>query len=1027
MKKHQLLLVVLSLLFCYGAYAQNRTLIGSVTSNQDPVPGAAILIKGQTTGTSTDESGKFSLSVPAGSVTLVITSIGFESQERVVSATENNITIRLASSVTSLNEVVVTALGISREAKTLTYATQQVRAEQLTTVKSTNVLNSLDGKIAGVQINRTSGGPGGSVRVVLRGDKSTRNSQPLYVIDGLPITNPIGGPDAGLYNTVPDQGDIMSSINPEDIESINVLKGASASALYGSQGSNGVILITTKKGRTGAAKIDFSSGVTFDKASILPDLQYRYNQSTPATATTEGSEDSWGEKAATPGSDYLKSFYETGTTWINSINMSVGNEKSTSFVSYSNTVNKGILPTSTLDQNTLSFRQNNKFLNDKLIFDGTFLGSIQKSHNRLTPGIYFNPLTGLMMLPRGFDLSSFEDFEYFSPSRYLYAQNWWNINTDKGFGGQDYQQNPYWVLNRNAADNKNQNIYAAVSLKYLLNNWLSISTRGNINNYINEYRRDIYATTQGTLASINGNLNSNKSNATNLYGDLLLIGNKDLSSDFNLNFTLGGVFQDQKSFGTNIGGSLITPNVFLESAVDWTDVSKANLTNSASRRRILSLLGSVELGFQNKVFINFSDRNDWSSTLAFTPSKNKGYNYYSVGANAILTEIFTIPEAINFMKIRASYAIVGNDVNPFATQPLYTFNAGRVNPPGSKPLQLSGFYLQPERNKALEIGTEWRMFDDKLSFDFNWYKSNVLHQYFAGVSVATSLGAGSTADINGGDIQNTGVEFSVNYRVIQQSDFKWSTSLNLSHNKSLIKELYSKEVLPDPNTDIRVNLGGGIGSLKQGGQFGDFYGKAFKRDDSGRIIVGADGVPLSEDNVFLGNPNPKLFAGWNNTFDYKNLSFSFLIDGKFGGKVISITDGYLDQMGVSERTAAARDNGGVAVPNAVDESGNAYTALTDAKLYYKGIGGKTPVGEAYLFDATNVRFREASLMYRLPLKSNAVKDIRIGLIANNLFFFSLKAPFDPDQVAGVNPGGVGQNVFGYPATRSFGLNFKCSF
>ncbi len=1036
--------VLLGLLLLFSslyAAAQTRSLNGVVTDAAGKALSAAsVKVKGRQTGTLTDESGRFTLSIPARNVILEISSTGYANKEVTVAGDATAVSVSLTADVHQLEGVVVTALGISRKSRTLTYSTQSVTGEDLSTVKSTNVLNSLNGKVAGVQVNRTSGGAGGSVRVVLRGDKSTRNSQPLYVVDGLPIVNPTGGPDPGLYNSAPDAGDILSSINPDDIESVNVLKGASASALYGSQGSNGVILITTKKGKSGTAKVDFSSSITFDKPFVYPQLQYNYNQSTPQTAGNPGSEDSWGSKGATlPNSNYVKDFFQTGITFINSISLSSGNEKSSNYLSYSNTDNKGILPTSTFRQNTLSFRQSSKLLNDKLIFDGTFIGSIQNAHNRLTPGIYFNPLTGLYLFPRGLDFNSYKNYAYFSQSRYLSAQNWWNINYDKdqanggGWGGQDYQQNPYWVLNRNPVDNKNQNVYASVSLKYLLTNWLTLQARGNINHFINEYQRNVYATTQGTLSRFNGSLAVAKSNSTTRYGDLLLTGERSLNKDLGLNFTAGTSIQDQQGNMTIINGSPTVPNVFLESALDRAtlDIRNFNADNGApARKRIQSVFASAQLGYRNKLFADLSTRSDWSSTLAFTPTEKKGYNYYSIGSSAVLSELLQLPAIINFAKLRISYAVVGNDIAAFSTYPLYTFsNGGLANLPGSSPVNtVPGLELKPEKNKSFEIGTQWAFLQNRLSVDLTWYRSNTTNQYFSGVTLLA--GTSTKSDINAGNIRNTGIEASVSYKVYSTSNFSWTSMLNFSHNQNKIITLFDPAVVKDASIASRYALGssGGYTMLKQNGVFGDLYGRTFQTDNAGRMIVNATThLPLFTDSL-MGNPNPKFIIGWNNTFNVKNFTINFLVDGKFGGKVLSLTEGYLDQMGVSKRSGDARDNGGtVAISNAVDDAGHPWSGSVDAKTYYKHIGGKTPAGAAYTYSATAVRLRELSITYRLPVNHKVFKDIRLGVVGNNLFFFKKDAPFDPEQVAGVNAGGVGIDAFGMPATRSIGMSLKCSF
>ena len=1014
---------------------------GTVRDENDALlANASVYIKELKVATQTNSAGFFSIEkIPPGTYMVTFSFIGFAPEQKQVKVGDATATVsvKLAHADNNLQEIsVVTALGITRKSRTLTYSAQSVSGEELSTVKSTNVLNSLNGRVSGIQVNRTSGGAGGSVRIVLRGDKSTRNSQPLYVIDGLPIINPIGGPNAGLYNGSPDEGDIPSTLNPDDIESINVLKGASASALYGSQGSNGVILINTKRGKSGQTSLNYSSSLTFDKSFLLPDLQYDYAQSTPPDATSPGSEDSWGAKGATqPGKNYVKNFFQTGITFINSINLSSGKEHSSNYLSYSNTDNKGVIPGSTYKENTLGFRQSSKLLDDRLTFEGAFLGTIQDIHNRPAPGVYYNPLTGLYMLPRGLDFNAYNKYEYFSPSRYLNAQNWWNINYDKdlvsgGWGGQDYQQNPYWVINRNLIDNRNQNVYASVSLKYLLSNWLTLQARGNINSFINQYERRIYATTQSTLARFNGGFISNRNENTTLYGDVLISGERKLHRELGFNFTAGLSIQDQKGKSMFISGTPTVPNVFLESALERSTLT---ITNDAVSRQIQSVFGTVQFSYRNKFFLDITDRNDWSSTLAFTPTEKKGYNYYSVGVNGILSEWLRLPQAVDFAKLRISYAAVGNDIAAFSTYPLYFFNTGIATPPTSRPINVPGFYLKPEKNKSLEIGTQWTFLQNRFSLDITWYKSNIINQYFKGITVPPSLGAGGTADVNGGNIQNTGIEIVATSKIIRKQLFSWTATLNFSHNKNRIVELFNSDIAVNSDPDQKYRLeggsGGNIGVLKLNGSYGDMYGRAFKRDAAGHIVVNAStGIPYLSDEVYLGNPNPTYIIGLNNAFTLHNLTIRFLIDAKLGSKVLSITEAYLDQMGVSKRTGDVRDNGGtVNIPNAVDEAGRPVNASIDAKTYYKTIGGKTPVEGSYLYDGDAIRLREFSVSWRFALKTRSVKELRLGLVGNNVCFFLKKSPFDPEQVAGVNPGGTGVDVFGLPAYRSVGLILTAAF
>lgn len=1011
-----------------------------------PLPGATVMLKEIKRAAQTDTSGNFLVDhVPPGDYTLMISFVGYEPLHRKVYVTDQTASLRiiLTKQEERLDEITVTALGIARRTRSLTYSTQQLNREDFTTVKSTNILNSLNGKVSGVQVNRTSSGAGGSVRVVLRGDKSTRNSQPLYVLDGLPIVNPTGGPVAGLYNDAPDAGDIVSSINPEDIESVSILKGAAASALYGSQGSNGVVLITTRSGQPGTTKINLSSSLSMEQPMIFPKTQFSYRQSTVADNVSPGSEDSWGEKNANaPDPNYIKDFFQTGITFINSISITGGTHRSSQYLSYSNTSNKGILPSNTFDQHTLSFRQTGKFLNDKLVMDACFIGCIQKVQNRLTPGIYFNPLTGLYLMPRGIDFDQFRQFEYFSPTRYLYAQNWWNINYDKdlanggGWGGQDYQQNPYWVIKRNPVKNQNKHAYLSASVKYYISNGLTLQARGYYNQFMNDYERDIYATTQSTKARFNGNLHISTTSNKTAYGDLLLSGNKKLNQNWELNFTAGTSIQLHAGKMLMISGSPTVPNVFLESALDRSTINIQNFDdklNSPARKEVQSVFGTVQLNYDNKLFFDLSDRNDWSSTLAFTPSENSGYNYFSAGAAMMVNEFINLPPVINYLRLRASYAVVGNDIAPFSSYPLYIYFNGSGTPPTSGPvMSFPGLVLKPEKNKSLEIGLQWKALQNRLQLDATWYRSNIVNQYFKGVALPPGVGLGGYADINSGNIRNMGFELSLGYQVIRTKGFEWTTTFNVSRNTNKIIELFDPAIIPSttPNQFYRLQggTGGHDGILKVGGSYGDIYGSGFSRNEAGKIIVSAaTGLPFTEDEVYLGNPNPKLIVGWQNSISIKNCTFSWLIDGRFGGRVLSITESYMDQLGVSARTAEARDKGGrVFIDNAVDEAGNPWKGSVKAEDYYKYIGGKTPLAEAYMYSATSIRLRELSIAWRLPLRNKKAGDIRLGIIGQNLFFLKRHAPFDPEQVAGVNPGGVGVDVFSLPAFRSIGFSLQYS-
>ncbi|OBS11804.1 SusC/RagA family TonB-linked outer membrane protein [Elizabethkingia miricola] len=935
----------------------------------------------------------------------------------------------------NIQEVVITSLGIKRQARSLTYSAQQIGGDDLTEVKTPNLLNSINGKVSNVQINKTNGGVGGSVRIVMRGDKSTRNSQPLFVIDGIPIVNNTGGPNVDYYAGMPDTGDIMSTINPEDIQSINFLKGASAAALYGAQGSNGAILITTKKGAAGKSAISFTSSLTFDQVYSLPKFQNSYLQTIPYNPQTgdTGSAESWGAKGSSK--DYSKKFFDTGTTWTNSLTFTSGNEKSTNFFSIGNTTNKGVIPTSTFEQYNASFRNSSKFLDDKLTLDANLMGSLQDSKNRLTPGSYFSPIANLYWLPRGVDLDSFRDnYSYFNKERYLPAQNWWAIKPDGSFSVES--QNPYWILNKNPVTTKNKNFYGSAALSYAINDWLTAKIRGNYNWYQSDSERDVsvYSLPVVLGGNNNGKIYKNTIERTTKYGDFILLGSPHISDNISFDFTVGASISDIKISTTNLENNMFAKaNVFALNNLIWPgqNGSGLNYTIYNTRRQDQSVFASTTLGYKKLVYADFTFRNDWSSTLAGTG--NNGFDYESVGLNAILSDIFKLPAAINFWKVRGSYATVGNALDPTSTMPQYLFNAGAIvgtfsSSPVTNP-EFRELFPKPELNRTYEFGTEFRLLKNRLSIDFTYYNSNVSNQYLVGVDAVANFGAATgKVDINAGKIQNTGFESSVSYDIFKGSSFGWTATFNASANKNKIKELLPTKYYP--NTAIPFSLvGGGYNKLVLGGSFGDIYGFGFKRDNQGRILVDKDGVPLRTDTNlnYLGNPNPKFILGLNNSFSIGRLKVDFLIDGKFGGKVLGITQATLDGNGVSKASGDARDAGGVTIPNAAYENGTAYTGKTDAAKYYTAVGGRSPIDEAYVYNATTIRLRQASLAYTFKTNTKYLRDATVSVIGTNLFFFYKKAPFDPEQVSGVNPGGVGIDMLGMPITRSIGFSVKLNF
>jgi TonB-linked SusC/RagA family outer membrane protein len=997
-----------------------------VDKNGTPLSNVSVTIKGTSKGTSTNVNGSFSIEANKGDV-LVISSVGFEIQEITV-GNDNNIAIQLVEKSNQLNEVVVTALGIQRKAKSLTYSTQKVNNTDLTTVKDANVINNINGRISGVTVNKSASGAGGSARVVLRGQKSTRENQPLYVIDGIPMSNyspaqptDVWGQGSGSGSGGRDGGDGISNINPDDIETISVLKGAAASALYGSQGNNGVILITTKKGKAGLVKVDFSSSYTMDKAAYIPKMQWDFKQGN-AGAAGAGSF-SWGPAGSSP--NHVNSFFQTGATWINSISVSGGTDKAQTYFSYSNTNSKGILPTNTFNRHNFTVRETMKMLNDKLTLDANVIVASQKVHNRATSGLYYNALSGLYIMPRGLDFNNFKNnFEYASPTRNVNLQNWWNINADAGLFGDDNQQNPYWVLNRNQTDDKLFRLFGSLALKYKLTTDLTIQARGNVDKSNTNYELKAYAGTQGTLADANGRYTSDKVDNTQLYGDVIMSYNKQVAGKIGLVANLGSSIQDlhvgYQDFFDSKGGGLVYANGFSIGNMNLTPGSGSTFYQAGRRKQVQSVFGSVNLNYDNKYFIDLTARNDWSSTLAFTP--NSSYFYPSVGVNAILSDIVKMPAAISFAKIRGAYAQVGNDVDVYSTYNRENiYRNGNYVP--SQIANLPGTYLKPESATSLEIGTEWRFLKNKLGFDFTWYKSNTKNQYFELASPTPGTGV-NTFNLNAGNIQNSGIEATVDFNTNLSKQVLWTSTLNITSNRNKIIEL-----TPQLGGKYEIT-GAGVNNyaliISQGGSFGDIKGKKFLRDASGNIVVdGTTGKPQAGDFDVVGNPNPKLVLGWSNSFSFHDFTASFLINGRFGGKVMSITQAVLDQYGVSQASADARRNGGLDIPASI-VGGGAYNGKIPAEAFYTTVGGRDGITEYYMYDATNVRLQELAFGYRIKLNSKAIKDLQILLVGKNLFFFTKKAPFDPETSMSTGNGLQGVDVFGLPPVRSYGLNLKMS-
>ncbi|MGB3108002.1 SusC/RagA family TonB-linked outer membrane protein [Sphingobacterium siyangense] len=994
-------------------HAQTNQVKGTVVDakTKAPIPGATIKVLGTSNASSTDGKGAFQINVDDKNRILNISTVGYENKTVTLGPGETTVTVSLEEQTQQLESVVVTALGISRAQKSLTYSTQQVSGDELNKVKSTNLANNLNGKVAGVNIASSSSGPGGSAKVILRGNKSASgNNQVLYVVDGVPINNQtLASQPDNVFGGQRDGGDPISLINPEDIENISVLKGASAAALYGSQAANGVILVTTKSGKQGRTTINFSSSAQIEQAVSTPKFQNQYGQGSGGK-NSNTSVFSWGDKTDGANYDNVGEFFRTGSNFTNSLTLSGGNEKNQTYFSYANTLAKGILPENDLTRHNFNLKESASFFDNKLTVEGSANYITQKLDNAPTSGFYYNPLVGTYLLPRSLNIADYKNFETFNTGRNLYDQNWFTLSDDE-----TTQQNPWWIMNRNSTRSTRNRLLLNGSAKYKIAPWISVQARGSVDRTSEVWDRKAYAGTQHILARENGAYSYTNTTITQQYGDLTANMNFNIGDKLQITGLVGTSITDWKTEGTDFNtgkDGLKVPNQFFIQ----NTTTPVTSTLSANRRQLQSVFASANLAYDNWIYLDLTSRWDWSSTLAYTPQNP--YAYPSVGLGVVLNDKLNLPEFVNMAKIRGSYAKVGNDLPPYTT--LLT---NRVDPYAVLTVNDIAFLkeLKPEKTASLEIGTEWRMWNNRLNVDVTYYKTNTTNQFFKIAAGNASLN--NMYAVNAGDIQNQGVEALVSLDAIKNDDFKWTTSLNFTYNKNKIVKLADGISEFTLTGEGRNNF---ASKLQVGGSFGDIYGQDFVRDEQGRILISEDGIP-QKNNTYtkLGNSNPIWQMGWNNSFNYKNFNLSFLIDGKFDYQVMSVTQALLDGYGVSKASGDARANGGVSI-NGVTPSGKAVTTV-DAEKWYTSTAGMGPVSSQYIYDGTVVRLRELTFGYDFNIKDSFFKKLRVNAVGRNLFYISKKAPFDPEVTMSTGNSLSGVDIFMMPATRNYGLTLNATF
>lgn len=977
-----------------------------VDSAGEPLIGATIMVEGTKEGAVTDIDGNFTINTTS-KAKLVISYVGYTTQTILV-GDKTTIDVTLKEVANTMNEVVVTALGIKRAEKALSYNVQSVGSNELTRNKDANFVNSLNGKVAGVSISKSASGVGGATRVIMRGAKSIEgDNNVLYVIDGIPIFNFSGGRDSGIMGEGRVSSEGIADLNPEDIESISVLAGPSAAALYGSNAANGAILITTKKGKEGRVDISFSSSADFSSPLLMPKFQNTYGNKL-------GSYESWGEKLATPSSyDPKKDFFRTGTNFINALTLNMGNEFNQTFASVATTNSRGIVPNNTYDRYNFTIRNTTRMFKNKVQLDLGASYIKQKDNNMVSQGEYWNPIVAAYLFPRGESFEGIKTFERYDNVRNFPTQ-YWPIS-DSRFAN----QNPYWTAYRNLAPDDKDRFMFNAGLTYNIFDWLSVAGRIRLDKTFITSERKIYASSFNYFAKEKGAYDYYDYKDHQTYIDAIANINKSFGK-FSLAANVGYSYSDYASLTRGYGGNLVlVPNKFSLNNINPTD-SKIREAGGDSKVRNVAAFASAELGWRSMVYLTLTGRNDWNSRLV--NSSEESFFYPSVGLSGIISEMTKLPSFISYLKVRGSYTEVGSPVSRSGMTP------GTITTPivgGS--LKSTDIYpftdYKAERTKSYEFGLTAR-FWKKLSFDFTWYKSNTYNQTFIG-ELPESSGY-KAVYLQAGNVENRGVEMALGYSD-NFGGLQWNSSLVYSKNVNEIKEMvkdYHHPLSPKPINIPEVSKDNGRVLLKVGGSINDIYArKVLAKDNQGFVNVSPSGGMNLEtvEPIYLGKTTPDFTMGWNNNFTYKNFGLSFLINARVGGIVTSSTQALLDRFGVSKASADARDAGGVMIPN---------QGLYDAKKYYTLVAtGENDLAGYYTYSATNVRLQELTLSYKFNSKlfNNVIKDLTLSFVATNPWMIYCKAPFDPELTASTGTYGQGNDYFMQPSLKSYGFSVKFKF
>ncbi|GAB3251253.1 TonB-dependent receptor [Larkinella harenae] len=1049
-----LLIIWLIAIVALGAQAQNRQVTGTVVSGKDqqPIAGVSILIKNSTVGTTTDASGKFSLNVPANT-TLVFSSIGFMARDVAV-GNQTVLTVTLEEGLQNLDEVVVTALGIKKEAKRLGYATANVSSEQITTNRTVNFMNALQGKVAGVNISSLGTGAAGTSKIRIRGQSSfSGQNNPLIVVNGVPIDNTNFGQNngntgsdgsiAGRDRNYSDGGDGLSSINPDDIEGMTVLKGGTAAALYGSRAKDGVIMITTKtKGSGQGIGVVYNTNFTADQPLDFTDFQYEYGQGEYGVRPTAPNPTtgvwSFGEKfngqtqvlfggitvPYEPVRNRIRKFYRTGSTWTNSVSVSSGGEKGGFNLSVSNTDNKGITPNNTFNRKTinLGFSYN---LSSKLTVTGTM--NYSNEYNKNPPQIAQqdnSTPTVVYTMSNSMPLDVLE-------------ANQINPATGNEFIWSRFQNrtNPYFVLSQKFENIRRDRLLGNLTARYNFTDWLYLQGRVGQDFWSRDQDYN-FPTGQASLAAapagfVNGAYVQEARRFREINADFLIGLNRTFGK-VGLDVTLGG---NQLYRRSDVNSVLVTDFIVRGLYIPQNGRVK-DPTYGLSERKVNSLYGAAELSYNEFLFLNVTARNDWFSTLA--PGK-RSVLYPSVTGSFVFSQAFnTLPGWLNFGKIRAAYAQVGSDgdVAPYSNNLFYSVNANLFpNPAGlGQPVgnitsgTVPNATLRPSRTAEAEVGLELKLFNSRLGLDFAYYNKITSDQI---VAAQTSDASGYINTlINSGQSRNRGVELLLTGAPVRTKDFSWDITLNGSYNETKLLRLLTDT----PGEQIVVGNGIYVGDLRHvvGQPLAQLYTFGYQRDAQGRIIHGGDGLPVRTNApISFGSALPKYMGGITNSFTYKGINLSFLIDFKLGGKMISGTNLNAFRHGLQKETLLGRgDADNKMVGAGVNERGEANAVRAFVQDYYS-VGRSKSLGEQVVYDAGFWKLRQISVGYdftkMLPSRL-FIKGIRLSAVANNVAILKKWVPnIDPEQFGFSSDNLMGLESTGLPTTRSVGFNLNVRF